>query len=84
MEILKELVILEPLSRNNPYTKSFASDTTHAMDLGALTPFLGIWGAWKTYEFYERVSEPECTQHSYDQAEYHMMPLGLLNDIIIF
>lgn len=42
IEVQKELVILESLFRNNTYIKPFISCTTHAMDVGALTPFLGI------------------------------------------
>lgn len=60
--------------------------TTHALDVGALTPFL--WGfeeREKLLEFYERVSGARMHANyirpggvSYD------LPLGLLNDIYIF
>ena len=58
--------------------------TTHAMDVGALTPFLGIWRTRKTYEFYERVSVLVCIQLIFVQEVLHMMPIGLLNDIMSF
>jgi hypothetical protein len=83
IEILKEHVIFEALLRNNKNIKSPTCCTTHAMDVGALTPSLGFRGTRKTYEFYERVSVLECMQHTFARAECLMIPIGLLNDIIL-
>ena len=84
IDIQNVLDIFESLFRNNENIKSSISCTTHAMDVGALTPFLGIWRAWKAYEFYERVSVLECIQHTLGQEALRMMPIGLLNDIMNF
>jgi hypothetical protein len=42
IEILQELVVSVYLFRNYKNIKSFIAITTHAMDVGALTPFLGF------------------------------------------
>lgn len=42
IEIQNVHVIYESFSRNYTYIKSFTCCTTHAMDVGALTPFLGL------------------------------------------
>lgn len=59
IQIDQEMYVL--IFRNNAYIKSLASNTTHAMDLGALTPFLGLRRERKITEFYERVSELVCS-----------------------
>jgi len=42
IEVQKERAIFGSLFRNHQDIKSFVSCTTHAMDVGALTPFLGF------------------------------------------
>ena len=69
IELQNEHVIYVTISRNYTYIESFTCNTTHAMDVGALTPFLGFRGKRKTYEFYERVSVQECMLHLLDQVE---------------
>jgi hypothetical protein len=54
------------------------------MDVGALTPSLGIWREGKVNEFYERVSVHVCIARSFDQEVWHTIPKGLLKDIMIF
>jgi len=60
--------------------------TTHALDVGALTPFL--WGfeeREKLMEFYERVSGARFhTVYIRPGGVAQDLPLGLLNDIFIF
>lgn len=84
MEILREHVIYVIIFRDNTHIESSISDTTHAMDVGALTPFLGLRRARKTNEFYERVSVHVCTLHIFALEASLLIPIGLLNDIIIF
>jgi hypothetical protein len=84
IEVQNVLVIFESLFRNNTNIESFISCTTHAMDVGALTPSLGLRRARKINEFYERVSELGCIQHTFDQEAWLMMPVGILNDIMNF
>lgn len=52
------------------------------MDVGALTPSLGLRGTRKANEFYERVSVLVCIQLTLGQAEWLTIPLGLLKDIM--
>ena len=54
------------------------------MDVGALTPFLGIRRTRKTYEFYERVSVLGCIHLIFDREALLMIPFGLLKDVMIF
>lgn len=60
--------------------------TTHALDVGALTPFL--WGfeeREKLMEFYERVSGARMHAAYFRPGGVSQdLPLGLLNDIYIF
>jgi NADH dehydrogenase (ubiquinone) Fe-S protein 2 len=50
--------------------------TTHAMDVGALIPFLWAFEEReKLLEFYERVQEPRCMLVTYDKAEWHKICL---------
>lgn len=60
--------------------------TTHAMDVGALTPFL--WGfeeREKLFEFYERVSGARMhAAYIRPGGVASDLPLGLLNDIYLF
>jgi len=60
--------------------------TTHALDVGALTPFL--WGfeeREKLMEFYERVSGARMHAAYIRPGGVHRdLPLGLLDDIFIF
>jgi len=60
--------------------------TTHALDVGALTPFL--WGfeeREKLMEFYERVSGARMHANYIRPGGVHFdIPLGLLDDISIF
>jgi NADH dehydrogenase (ubiquinone) Fe-S protein 2 len=60
--------------------------TTHALDVGALTPFL--WGfeeREKIMEFYERVSGARMhAAYIRPGGVAHDLPLGLLEDIYIF
>jgi NADH dehydrogenase (ubiquinone) Fe-S protein 2 len=60
--------------------------TTHALDVGALTPFL--WGfeeREKLMEFYERVSGARFhTSYIRPGGVSHDLPNGLLNDIFSF
>lgn len=60
--------------------------TTHAMDVGALTPFL--WGfeeREKLFEFYERVSGARMHAAFIRPGGVAFdLPLGLLNDIYLF
>jgi predicted RNase H-related nuclease YkuK (DUF458 family) len=84
IEIQKEHVIFGSIFRNYKDIKSFISSTTHAMDVGALTPFLGIRRTRKINEFYERVSVHGCIRHIFVQEVWLMIPVGLLNDIITF
>jgi len=60
--------------------------TTHALDVGALTPFL--WGfeeREKLMEFYERVSGARMHANYIRPGGVHFdLPLGLLEDIAIF
>jgi NADH dehydrogenase (ubiquinone) Fe-S protein 2 len=60
--------------------------TTHAMDVGALTPFL--WGfeeREKLMEFYERVSGARMHAAYFRPGGVNQdLPLGLLNDIFLF
>lgn len=60
--------------------------TTHALDVGALTPFL--WGfeeREKLMEFYERVSGARMHANYIRPGGVHFdLPLGLLEDISIF
>jgi NADH dehydrogenase I D subunit len=62
------------------------SITTHALDVGALTPFL--WGfeeREKLIEFYERVSGSRMHAGYIRPGGVNQdLPLGLLNDIFIF
>nr|YP_009118158.1 NADH dehydrogenase subunit 7 [Stachyamoeba lipophora]AJF22900.1 NADH dehydrogenase subunit 7 [Stachyamoeba lipophora] len=60
--------------------------TTHALDVGALTPFL--WGfeeREKLMEFYERVSGARMHSNYFRPGGVsYDIPMGLLNDIFIF
>jgi NADH dehydrogenase (ubiquinone) Fe-S protein 2 len=60
--------------------------TTHALDVGALTPFL--WGfeeREKLLEFYERVSGSRMHAAYIRPGGVHQdIPIGLLNDIFLF
>jgi NADH dehydrogenase (ubiquinone) Fe-S protein 2 len=60
--------------------------TTHALDVGALTPFL--WGfeeREKLMEFYERISGARMHANYIRPGGVHFdLPSGLLNDIAIF
>jgi len=60
--------------------------TTHALDVGALTPFL--WGfeeREKLMEFYERVSGARMHSNYFRHGGVsYDIPMGLLNDIFIF
>lgn len=60
--------------------------TTHALDVGALTPFL--WGfeeREKLMEFYERISGARMHANYIRVGGVHFdLPAGLLNDIAIF
>lgn len=60
--------------------------TTHAMDVGALTPFL--WGfeeREKLMEFYERVSGARMhAAYFRPGGVFEDLPIGLLNDISVF
>lgn len=60
--------------------------TTHAMDIGALTPFLWAFEEReKLLEFYERVSGARMHAAFFRPGGIAQdLPLGLLNDIILF
>lgn len=60
--------------------------TTHALDVGALTPFLWAFEEReKLMEFYERVSGARMHSHYFRPGGVSFdIPIGLLNDIYIF
>jgi hypothetical protein len=60
LEILKEPAVFVIVLRDYKDPESSSSYTTHAMDVGALTPSLGIRRTRKVNEFYERVSVLVC------------------------
>ncbi|KAJ0903200.1 putative NADH dehydrogenase, NADH:ubiquinone reductase (H(+)-translocating) [Helianthus annuus] len=58
--------------------------TTHAMDVGASTPFLWAFEEReKLLEFYEESREPGCMPVSYDQVEWHKICLLAYVEILI-
>jgi len=76
----------EAIFRNNTYYEPYLALTTHALDVGALTPFL--WGfeeREKLLEFYERVSGARL-HAAYCRPGGVMRDIssGLLKDIYIF
>src|SRR5690606_9037999 len=62
------------------------SVTSHALDVGALTPFLWAFEEReKLMEFYERVSGARMHSHYFRPGGVtYDIPIGLLNDIYIF
>jgi NADH dehydrogenase (ubiquinone) Fe-S protein 2 len=60
--------------------------TTHAMDVGALTPFLWAFEEReKIFEFYERVSGARMhAAYIRPGGVAYDLPIGLLNDIYVF
>ncbi len=60
--------------------------TTHALDVGALTPFLwGLEEREKLMEFYERVSGARLhANHIRPGGVSFDLPVGLLEDIYMF
>lgn len=60
--------------------------TTHALDVGAITPFFWGFEEWeKIFEFYERVSGARMHANYFWPGGVNLdLPIGLLNDIYIF